>query len=228
MIAIPSDVSLVLDIVGIFVFALSGGLVGVRARLDIFGVAVLAWVTGLGGGIIRDVFLGDVPPAGISNPWFIVTVLAAGLVTFAFHGLFVDLTRSRPRLQLRRISHAVKYLDAVGLATFAVSGALKAVNLGAPPLACVFVGAITAVGGGMIRDVLVGQVPEVLRRELYALPAVFGAAVVVVAHQLDALSLAVVWMAVLLVLAIRIAAIVFDLNAPNASQFGPTTTGGPS
>lgn len=225
MIAAPADVRLVLDIVGIFVFALSGGLVGVRARLDVFGVAVLAWVTGLGGGIIRDVLIGDVPPPGISNPWFIVTVLVAGLVTFVFHSLFVDLSRSRPRLQLGRISHAVKTLDAVGLATFAVSGSLKAVNLGAPPLACIFVGGMTAVGGGMIRDVLVGQVPEVLKRELYAIPALLGASFIVVAHELDALSLPVVWMALLLTLGIRMAAIFFDLNAPNAPQFAPTDGG---
>lgn len=225
MIAAPADVRLILDLVGIFVFALSGGLVGVRARLDMFGVAVLAWVTGLGGGIIRDVLIGDVPPPGISNPWFIVTVLVAGLVTFTFHSVFVDLSRSRPRLQLNRISHAVKALDAVGLATFAVSGSLKAVNLGAPPLACIFVGGMTAVGGGMIRDVLVGQVPEVLKRELYAIPALLGASFIVVAHELDALSLSVVWMALLLTLGIRIAAIIFDLNAPNAPQFAPTDGG---
>lgn len=226
MIAPSADIRLALDIVGIFVFALSGGLVGVRARLDIFGVAVLAWVTGLGGGIIRDVFLGDVPPPGISNVWFIVTVLSAGVVIFAFHGLFVDLSRTRPRLQLRRISESVKYLDAVGLATFAVSGALKAVNMGAPPMACVFVGGITAVGGGMIRDVLAGQVPEVLKRELYAVPALLGASLVVIADQLDALTSPVIWMAVVLTFGIRVAAIIFDLNAPSATQFGPTTTTG--
>ena len=214
MIAASADVRLALDIVGIFVFALSGGLVAVRARLDLFGVAVLAWVSGLGGGIIRDVFLGDVPPDGISNPWYVVTVLAAGLVVFAFYGLFVDLSRHRPKLRLHRISQAVKYLDAVGLATFAVAGALKAVLLGAPPLAAIFVGGITAVGGGVIRDVLVGQVPEVLRRELYAVPALLGAAIVVVAAELGVLSYLAIWLTTLLVLGIRVAAIVFDLHAP--------------
>lgn len=225
MMQAPADVRLVLDIVGIFVFALSGGLVGVRARLDMFGVAVLAWATGLGGGIIRDVLIGDVPPPGISNPWFIVTVLVAGLVTFLFHGLFVDLSRSRPRLRLARIGQAVKVLDAVGLATFAVSGSLKAVNLGAPPLACIFVGTITAVGGGMIRDVLVGQVPEVLQREVYAVPALLGASAIVVAHELGGLTMTVVWLTVLATFAIRIAAIVFDLQVPQPPKF-PTPHGG--
>lgn len=225
MLHAPADVRLVLDIVGIFVFALSGGLVGVRARLDMFGVAVLAWATGLGGGIIRDVLIGDVPPPGISNPWFIVTVLVAGLVTFLFHSLFVDLSRTRPRLRLARIGQSVKVLDAVGLATFAVSGSLKAVNLGAPPLACIFVGTITAVGGGMIRDVLVGQVPEVLQREVYAVPALLGATAIVVASQLEALTMTVVWLTVVATFAIRIAAIIFDLQVPRPPKF-PTHHGG--
>ena len=190
-----------------------------------FGVAVLAWATGLGGGILRDVLIGDVPPPGISNPWFILTVLVAGLVTFLFHGLFVDLSRTRPRLRLARIGQAVKVLDAVGLATFAVSGSLKAVNLGAPPLACVFVGTITAVGGGMIRDVLVGQVPEVLQREVYAVPAVLGAADIVVASELEVLTMPVLWLAVVATFAIRIAAIVFDLQVPRPPKF-PTPHGG--
>lgn len=214
MIAASADVRLALDLCGIFVFALSGGLVGVRARLDLFGVVVLAWVSGLGGGIIRDVFLGDTPPDGISNGWYVVTILVAGLVVFAFHGLFVDLSRHRPQLRLRRIAQSVKYLDAVGVATFAVAGSLKAISLDAPPLAAIFVGGITAVGGGMIRDVLVGQVPEVLRRELYALPALLGSSVVVIASELGHLSFPVIWGALLLVLGIRVAAIAFDLHAP--------------
>jgi uncharacterized membrane protein YeiH len=214
MIAASADVRLALDLCGIFVFALSGGLVGVRARLDLFGVVVLAWVSGLGGGIIRDVFLGDTPPDGISNGWYVVTILVAGLVVFAFHGLFVDLSRHRPQLRLRRIAQSVKYLDAVGVATFAVAGSLKAISLDAPPLAAIFVGGITAVGGGMFRDVLVGQVPEVLRRELYALPALLGSSVVVIASELGHLSFPVIWAALLLVLGIRVAAIAFDLHAP--------------
>lgn len=225
MLHAPADVRLLLDILGIFVFALSGGLVGVRARLDMFGVLALAWATGLGGGIIRDVLIGDVPPPGISNPWFVVPVLVAALLTFLFHGVFVDLSRARPRLQLGRISSAVKLLDAVGLATFAVSGSLKAVNLGAPPLASIFVGTITAVGGGMIRDVLVGQVPEVLKREVYAVPALLGSTVVVVASELEVLSMPLVWTAVLLTFAVRVSAIIFDLNVPKPPTL-PTPHGG--
>lgn len=220
MLTAHADLSLALDVIGIFAFAISGGLVGVRARLDLFGIAVLAWVTGLGGGIIRDVFLGDVPPPGIADPWYLGTVLVAGLVVVVAHPFLVDLRRRRPQLRLGLIGRAVKYLDAVGLAVFAVSGSMKALLLGAPPLACILVGGITAVGGGALRDVLVGQVPEVLRREVYAVPAVLGATVVVVAAQLQLLSFVVIWLAVLLVFGIRVTAIVLDLQVPTAPQQG--------
>ncbi len=220
MLTAHADLALALDVIGILVFALAGGLVGVRAGLDLFGIAVLAWVTGLGGGILRDVLIGDVPPPGIHDPWYLGTVLLGGVVVVAGQPLLVDLRRRRPGLRLGLIGRAVKYLDAVGLAVFAVAGALKALAFGAPPLACILVGGITAVGGGALRDVLVGQVPEVLRREVYAVPALLGATVVVVAAQLDALTSLVAWVAVGVVLAVRVTAIVLDLQVPTARQQG--------
>lgn len=214
------DVISILDVIGIFAFAVSGGLVGVRARLDLFGVAVLAWITGLGGGIIRDVFLGDVPPVGVSDPRSLATVLVAGVVVLSVYPWLVGLSRRNPDIRLHQIGGAVRHLDAVGLAVFAVAGSLKAVTMGAPFLTCVFVGGITAVGGGALRDVLVGQVPEVLRREVYAVPAVLGALVITAADRLDALSAPVVWGAVLLVLSIRVAAMHLNLHIPTATQQG--------
>lgn len=214
------NVLLVLDLVGIFAFAISGGLVGVRARLDLFGIAVLAWITGLGGGMIRDVFLGDVPPVGITNPWYITSVLLAGVVVVIFQPTLANLRRRNPDLRLGLISQSVKYLDAVGLAVFSVSGAMKALSLDAPPLAAILVGGITAVGGGALRDVLARQVPEVLRREVYAVPALLGATAVVVADSFDVLTVPVMWLIVGLVLIIRIAAIIFDLQIPTAPTQG--------
>ncbi|MGO0576808.1 trimeric intracellular cation channel family protein [Ornithinimicrobium panacihumi] len=214
------NVLLVLDLVGIFAFAISGGLVGVRARLDLFGIAVLAWITGLGGGMIRDVFLGDVPPVGITNPWYITSVLLAGVVVVTFQPTLANLRRRNPDLRLGLISQSVKYLDAVGLAVFSVSGAMKALSLDAPPLAAILVGGITAVGGGALRDVLARQVPEVLRREVYAVPALLGATAVVVADSFDVLTVPVMWLIVGLVLIIRVAAIIFDLQIPTAPTQG--------
>ena len=200
---------LLLDIVGVFAFGLSGGLVAVRKRLDLFGVLVLAGATALGGGVLRDLLIGAIPPVGISDWRLIAAALTAGLVTFVYH----------PGVE--RLSRLVKVLDAVGLAVFAVGGALIALAMpGIPPLAAIIVGTLTAVGGGVLRDVLVGQVPEVLRRELYALPALFGATIVVVAYQMGFISPFVVWGAAALVFGIRMVAIVLHLNAPQPFRLG--------
>jgi uncharacterized membrane protein YeiH len=193
----------------VFAFALSGGLVAVRKRLDLFGVLVLAGATGLGGGVLRDLLIGLIPPIGISDWRLVATALAAGLVTFVYH----------PGVE--RLGRLVKVLDAVGLALFAVGGALLALaRPGIPPLAAIIVGTLTAVGGGALRDVLVGQVPEVLRRELYALPALLGSTIVVVAYELNLISPFVVWAAAALVFGIRMVAVVLHLNAPQPFRLG--------
>ncbi|MEO7132073.1 MAG: TRIC cation channel family protein [Dermatophilaceae bacterium] len=167
---------LALDLVGVFVFALSGGL-----------VAVL----------------------GISD-WRLLTAAGlGGLVTFLY----------QPGVE--RISRLVRVLDAVGLSAFAVSGSLKAVSFpDVPPTAAVLVGLITAVGGGVIRDVLAGQVPEVWRRELYALPALVGSTIVVIAAELGGLTDVVLWSAVALIFSVRVLAVRLDLNAPQPLQPG--------
>jgi uncharacterized membrane protein YeiH len=200
---------LLLDILGAFAFGLSGGLVAVRKRLDLFGVLVLAGATALGGGVLRDLLIGAIPPVGISDWRLMVAPLTAGLLTFVAH----------PGVE--RLSRLVKVLDAFGLAVFAVGGALIALaRPGIPPLAAVIVGTLTAVGGGALRDVLAGQVPEVLRRELYAVPALLGALIVVVAQRTGHLTTTVVWAAVLIVFAVRMMAVVLDLNAPKPLRTG--------
>ncbi len=201
---------LALDLVGVFVFALSGGLVGVKKRFDLFGVLVLACAAALGGGVLRDLLIGAIPPVGISD-WRLLTAAGlGGLVTFLFH----------PGVE--RITRFVRVLDAVGLAAFAVAGSLKAVTTpGVTPVTAVIVGVLTAVGGGVIRDLLAGQVPEVLRRELYAVPAMLGAIVVVAFAQFGAVGDLALWSAAALVFAVRMVAVHLDLNAPT-----PLRTGG--
>lgn len=220
MVTSDASVQVALDIIGVFVFALSGGLVALRARLDLFGVLVLAWVTGLGGGIIRDLLLGATPPVGISD-WRLVTAgLLAGLLVFTFHGRLRAVARRRPR-RVGLVSRLVKVLDAGGLALFAVSGALKAIQLDSPWLAAVIVGGITAIGGGMIRDVLARQVPEVLQRELYAVPAFAGAALVVGLDHLGWLNPTTTWMCVALIFMTRMVAVSLDLNVPRSEATEP-------
>ncbi|HET8768439.1 MAG TPA: TRIC cation channel family protein [Pedococcus sp.] len=202
MLTLDTHLQLVLDLVGVFTFALSGGLVAVKKRLDLFGVLVLAGAAALGGGVLRDLLIGSVPPVGISD-WRLVTcAVVAGLVTFLFH----------PGVE--RISRFVRVLDAAGLAVFAISGSLKALGAGMDPLTSVLVGGITAVGGGMLRDLLAGQVPEVLRREMYALPALFGSVLIVTAHHFDLVTPLVIWSCVAFVFVVRMVAVILDVHAP--------------
>ena len=153
-----------LELVAVFVAAVSGGLAAVRKRFDAFGVLVLAWVTGLGGGILRDVLIGDTPPVGISSWRLVLAALAAGVIIFFFH----------PGLE--RMRRSVLVLDAAALSLFVLQGTTKSLDLGAGVLASMVVGVLTAVGGGILRDVLVGEVPLVFAdRQLYAVPALVGA-----------------------------------------------------
>ncbi|CAM5489176.1 trimeric intracellular cation channel family protein [Rhodanobacter lindaniclasticus] len=163
---------LVLDLGGTFVFAISGAMVAVRHRLDIFGVLVLAFAAGNAGGITRDVLIGALPPAAIADDKYVAVSALAGLITFLWFPA------------ARRFSRDVLWFDAVGLAFFAVAGAQKALLHGIDPVMAALLGMLTGIGGGMLRDVLVTDIPTVLRADLYALAALAGAGVVVSAHLL--------------------------------------------
>jgi uncharacterized membrane protein YeiH len=166
---------LVLDLVGTFVFALSGGAAGVRERLDLFGVLVLSFAAASAGGIMRDLLIGAVPPAAISDWRYLGVSLLAGLVTFFW---YPDNNR------LRRLRNHVLVFDGAGLALFAVTGTQKALAYGLNSAMAALLGMLTGIGGGMLRDLLLAQVPTVLRAELYAVAALAGAAVVVAGHVL--------------------------------------------
>ena len=161
-----------LDLIGIFVFAISGALVAVRKDLDVFGVLVLAGATGLGGGFLRDVLIDATPPAALTDWRYLMVPVVAGLVTF----------RSHPAVG--RMERGVNIFDAFGLALFCVTGALKAVEYGLGPLPAALMGLLTAIGGGIIRDLLTGRVPVVFRGEIYATAALVGAAIAVVGDEL--------------------------------------------
>lgn len=163
----------VLDLLGIFVFAVAGALVAVRRNLDIFAVLVLGGVTGLGGGFIRDVLIGATPPAALADWRYLLVPIAAGLLTFVAHPT------------IGRLERVVTVLDAFGLALFCVAGALKAVDHGLDPLPAALMGMVTGIGGGMIRDVLAGSVPVIFEGVVYATPALAGATVAVLLDRTD-------------------------------------------
>jgi uncharacterized membrane protein YeiH len=160
------------DLGGTFVFALSGATAAVRHRLDLFGVLVLSFAAGNSGGIARDVMIGAAPPAAISDWRYVAVSILAGLITFFWYRT------------IERLSSPVLMFDAAGLALFAVSGAGKAMAFHAGPVAATLLGMLTGIGGGMVRDVLVREIPTVLCTELYAVAALIGAAVVVIGRVL--------------------------------------------
>ncbi|MGY1846001.1 trimeric intracellular cation channel family protein [Blastococcus sp. SYSU DS1021] len=194
---------LVLDLVGTFAFALNGALTALRAtRLDIVGVVTLGMITALGGGTIRDVFLDALPPATFLDWRYLAVAAGGGLIAF-FSWSHLD-----------RINGTINVLDAAGLSLFAVTGALKAVDLGFGPAQAVIVGVLTGVGGGTLRDVLVRQVPTVLSSGLYAVPALVGATAVVVAELLDVRNAAASIVAAAVCFTIRMVGVLFDVHAP--------------
>ena len=194
---------LVLNLAGTFVFGLSGGLAGVQARLDAFGVVVLAVTVGLAGGITRDVLIG-IPPQTFRDWRYLAVAGGAGLVTFL----------AAPMLE--RLERPVLVFDAAGLALFCVTGASTALDYRVGAVAAVVLGAITGIGGGMLRDILLREVPTVLRTGLYAIPALVGASIVVVASESGTHNLVVPIVAAAICFVIRLAGLHFDLNVPRA------------
>lgn len=196
---------LLLDLLGTFAFALNGALTAARmARLDIIGVITLGMITALGGGIIRDVLLNDLPPATFQD-WRYLAVAASGaFIAFIFSK------------HLARLTVPIELLDAVGLSVFAVTGASKAMELGLGPAQAIILGTITGVGGGTIRDTLVGRIPSVMSEGLYAIPALIGAAITVTAMLTDLYGVAAAIIAAVVCWLIRVIGVQFKLNAPYA------------
>jgi uncharacterized membrane protein YeiH len=199
---------LALDLLGTFVFALSGAAAGVKSKLDLFGLMVLAFVTGNAGGITRDLLIGAIPPAAIRDWRYLGVCILAGLVTFLWYSN-IDVQR-RP----------VLLFDGAGLALFAVTGAQKALDAGLNPLMAAIMGMLTGIGGGMLRDVLVNETPTVLRSDLYAVAALAAGMVVVVGHVLHYPSFALMTGGAILCFWLRVMAIYRGWHLPIAGT-GP-------
>jgi uncharacterized membrane protein YeiH len=193
-----------LELLGTFVFALSGATAGVKRRLDVFGVLVLSFVVGNVGGIARDVLIGEVPPEAISDWRYLAASVLAGMVTFRWPAA------------IDRLRSPVLVFDGAGLALFAVSGAQKALASGLDPIMAALLGMLTGIGGGMARDVLLSEIPTVLRTDLYAIAALGGAAVVVVGNLLHLPSAAVMIAGALLCFGLRLMAIHWGWRLPIA------------
>jgi uncharacterized membrane protein YeiH len=197
---------LVLDLCGTFVFAVSGAVAASHRRLDLFGVLVLSFLAGNFGGILRDVLIGAIPPAAIHDWRYLAVSGAAGLMAFYWSSL------------IDRLRRPVLIFDAAGLALFAVSGAQKALDFNLHPVMAIFFGALTGIGGGLARDVLLAQIPSVLQSDFYAMAALIGAALVVAGHFLQLPPSVVAPVAVVICFAVRVTAIYRGWRLPTAKQ----------
>ena len=186
---------IVLDLTGTFVFALSGALAGAKRELDLFGVLVLSFAAGNSGGITRDLLIGAVPPGAVQDWRYLGVSFLAGIVTFYCSPLIV------------RMSNAILIFDAAGLALFAVAGSSKALSHGLNPVMAISLGVVTGIGGGMVRDVLLAEIPTVLRAEFYAVAALAAAAIVVVGQMLGLPVAPVMAVALITCFSLRVMAI---------------------
>ena len=194
---------LALDLAGSFVFALSGGLAAVRARLDVFGVVVVATVTAIGGGVVRDVLVGVTPPNALRHWPYLAVPAAAAVVVFLWHP------------QVNRMRRPIIVLDAAGLGLFTVTGTRLALDHGLGPAGACALGVLTGIGGGVLRDVLLREIPLVLRREIYALASGAGAVLVIIGSKV---GWAIGWQvaAALAVFTVRVLAARRNWSAPTA------------
>ncbi|MEV6346149.1 trimeric intracellular cation channel family protein [Actinoplanes sp. NPDC051851] len=195
---------LVADLIGVAVFAASGGSAAVAKRLDLFGVAFVGFAAALGGGILRDLVIGAVPPLAFADWRYAITAVAASIAVFWLH----------PRLN--RVRRTVLLLDACGLGLFTATGTLKALDAGVPAVGACLVGMLTAIGGGLVRDLLTGEIPVVLQREVYAIIALGGAVLVTILHRLGFAGLAPVICAAALMTGVRLLALRRRWSAPVA------------
>ncbi|MET8847754.1 TRIC cation channel family protein [Amycolatopsis sp. NPDC004625] len=193
-----------LEFVGLVAFAASGALAAVRARLDVFGVVVVGLTTALGGGVIRDVLLGIHPPTTLRNWPYLAVCAGTALVVFVFHP------------QVARLRRGVLLADALGLGVFATAGTTIALNAGATVYAACLIGMTTGIGGGAVRDLLLREIPLVLRKEIYAVAALAGSALVAVGHAVRLPEGPVTVVAAAVVVSVRMIALWRHWNAPVA------------
>ena len=197
---------LAIDLIGTALFAAEGASTAAQAKLDLLGMLALAFVTALGGGIVRDVMIGDIPPNSVRNWHYPAVALTAGILVYALYAY----------------TAAVNYwlvvtLDAAGLSFFAVAGATKALEFKLHPLLAIMMGGITGVGGGTIRDLLLAQVPKVLRSDVYAAAALFGAAITIVGLRFKLNATAASCLGIGSCFALRMLAVYLHWNLPRVA-----------
>ena len=198
------DLLLLLDLVGTAAFAASGAWSGVKREMDLFGVLVLGLVTATGGGTLRDLLIGDIPPFCLQHESYLYISIAAALAGFFGHR------------RLNRWQQPLQFFDAIGLGTFVIIGTGKGLTYGLGPLGAVMMGVMTATAGGALRDLLSGEVPLILRKEIYASACLVGGALLVTLRHTPLSPPLAALVAALTVIAIRLLALRYDWSLPRA------------
>lgn len=196
-----------LELAGTIAFAISGAMLAARQRLDWLGAVVLAVITAVGGGTVRDLLLGTTPVSWMVEPWPIFVAMATAAVVIMF-------TPRMRRMLASSVGRGVDFADAGGLAVFTVTGADIALAAGVTPVIAIMIGAITATGGGVMRDVLAGRVPLILTGEIYAVAALVGATSFVILLELGFDAAVVWWLPILLTFGLRVVAMQRDWSLP--------------
>ncbi|MDL2284295.1 trimeric intracellular cation channel family protein [Oxalobacter sp. OttesenSCG-928-P03] len=197
-----SLIFLAIDLIGTFIFAMSGAAVGIRRHFDIFGIFALAAATGIGGGIIRDLCIGATPPPGLTDPFYMLMILLAVVASICF------------RKTINRLELPALYLDAIGLGFFAAFGANKTYLLTGNLLLAILMGCVSGVGGGCIRDILSGSTPHIFSREIYATAAIAGACIELLGSTGIISPIYSTWIAIVVCSTMRILALHFRINLP--------------
>ncbi len=205
------DVMFVLELIGAAAFAVSGAMVAIEKKADIFGVLFLAVTTALGGGVIRDVLIGRIPPVMFVSYWYLLISVVAALAVF----IDAYLRSEKYKLHLDKLDAVNNVFDAIGLAVFTVSGMNAAMPVSNNVILVLFVGMCTGVGGGMLRDVMTNTMPKVLRKRVYAVASLIGGGLYYVMHVLDINQLLSVGCGMLVIFALRLFATIYKWNLPS-------------
>ncbi len=205
------EVLFVLELIGAAAFAVSGAMAAIEKRADIFGVLFLAVTTALGGGVIRDVLIGRIPPVMFVSYWYLLISVAAALAVF----IDAYLRSEKYKLHLDKLDAVNNIFDAIGLAVFTVSGMKAAIPVSDNIILVLFVGMCTGVGGGMLRDVMTNTMPKVLRKRVYAVASLLGGGLYYAMYALGANQLASIGCGMLLIFALRLFATIYKWNLPS-------------
>ncbi|MEO8748375.1 MAG: trimeric intracellular cation channel family protein [Rhodanobacter sp.] len=191
-----------IDLAGTFAFAISGATAARRRNLDLFGILAIAFITACGGGIVRDLCIGAIPPAGLADSRYLFTAVFAALLTIGAYPW------------VERLAYPVRLFDAMGLGLYAVYGAHKTLEHGLNAEVAILLGVVTAIGGGLARDVLLARVPVVLQKEIYASAALVGATLAVIGEHWHWPAVWAMWLPIVVCFCLRFLALRHQWNLP--------------